>query len=84
MSFQIIICQKINYVESFNLKAVISFFFSFFKYILGFLTRLHTVRGWQQVTALGTDCSWQGDKSTSTKPPGNQPRLPVSFEHHSC
>lgn len=37
MSFQIIICQKINYVESFNLKEVIYFLF-FFKYILAFLT----------------------------------------------
>lgn len=39
MSLQIIICQKINYVESFNLKTVYFFFLSFFfKYILAFLT----------------------------------------------
>lgn len=38
MSLQIIICQKINYVESFNLKTVFFFLSFFFKYILAFLT----------------------------------------------
>lgn len=71
MPFRIIICQKTNYVESFNLKNIY-FFFNASQFL--------APASYHEAAAPGTGCSWQHDNSTSAKPPGTRLGLPVLLQ----